>query len=252
MNNLTKPIYNKIDVVKQGNTIILAPTDFDQYDELWAHVRVQGVTGSPTSGTLKATWQIEHPQDGGSTHDANPTFIDLNVFNNGHLLHGGLDWPMLLASTVPETFTPYAEYIRGIKLQTPRIRLKFTANFSGGTDPAYIVSVSYHMKRASSESRPMFNVQADGGSAGHSKIRDVWGYTILNKDAAAPCTIEFRNDYTITNGALKTVEAVPAGGSVSHMFERPIRFGSGLYVNFASVGAGGASVLIYTSDNLSV
>lgn len=251
MNNFTKKIYNKETVLVQGDTIILVPTDFNQYDELWAHVRVQGTSGSPTSGTLKATWQLEHPQDGGSTQDASPTFQDLNVFNNGHLLHGGVDWPFYLATTVPATFSPYAEYIRGIKLQTPRVRLKFTASFTGGTNPAYIVSVSYHLRRSSSESKPMFNVQADGASSGHSNIRDVWGYSIRNKDASAVLNVEFRNDYTISTGALKIVENVPPNGSITHMFDRPIRFGSGLYVGITA-GAGGASVITYTTDNLTV
>lgn len=150
--NLTQPIYNK-EQIPAGETIIFLPNDFAQYDELWAHVRIQGTNGSPTSGSLRAIWQTEHPQDSGDYTDLNPTYLDLDTSRNAHILHGGIDFPKYLTNKVLSTFSPPIEYIRGVKIYTPRIRLKLIADFQGGTNPAYIVSIAYHLRKTSAESR---------------------------------------------------------------------------------------------------
>lgn len=246
-NNLVQPIWNQKSI-GAGSYPITVPNDFADYDEVWAHVLIHGTNGTPTSGNIQASWQVSHPQAGGGYHDENPIWTDLSYKQNSHLFHSGLTFPIKLARTVPATFNPMPEYIRGIRLATGRVRLKFTVNLSGGTDPAYIISLAIYARRTTPEIKPILTAKILTQAATvYDYVRDVWGYSIRNKDSALGKVL-LKNG--AANGPVLLAEHLQADGSIIRRFETPIRFDSGVYLETSQGGTNGFDITLYTSDNI--
>ncbi|MED3932979.1 hypothetical protein [Priestia megaterium] len=224
------------------------PNDFADYDEVWAHVLIHGTNGSPTSGSVQAAWQVSHPQAGGGYHDQNPIWNDISYKYNSHLFHSGLTFPLKLARTVPASFNPMPEYIRGIRLATGRIRLKLTVTLAGGTDPSYIISLAIYARRATADMKPILNIKTlTQTSTLYDYVRDIWGYSIRNKDAALGKVL-LKNG--ATGGPVLVAEHLQADGSVVKQFDRPIRFESGVFLETSQGGSNGFDITLYTSDNV--
>lgn len=246
-NNTVFPVWNK-KTITSGTKYIYVPNDFADYDELWAHVLVHGANGSPTSGNVQMIWQISHPQSGGSYHDVSPIWQDLNYKHNSHLLHSGLDFPYKVVRTVPATFTTLPDYVRGVRLGTGRVRIKILINLNGGTDPSYSISLALYGRRSTSDMKPIpqpkylttVNVTLD-------YIRDVWGYSVRNKDTS-PAKVLLKNQDT--NGTVMLAEHLDSEGSSVKMFDRPIRFESGVFTQVNAGGVNGVDVTLYTTDNI--
>ncbi len=248
-NNAVYPIWNQRQL-SSGINYVYVPNDYADFDEVWAHLMIHGTNGSPTSGNIQVTWQTSHPQAGGSYHDVNAIWQDLNYKNNSHLLHSGLDFPYKLVRTVPTTFSPFVEYIRGIRLGTGRVRLKVVVNFSGGTNPSYTISLALYPRRSTPDIRPIPQPKMlSANNTLYDYVRDIWGYSIRNLDSAL-AKVQFKNGST--SGISQIGEHLVADGSIVRMFDRPIRFDSGLFLEETLGGANGLNVIIYTTDNIDV
>lgn len=248
-NNAVFPVWNK-KAIKAGTHFIHVPNDYADYDEVWAHVLVHGANGTPTTGNIMMTWQISHPQAGGSYHDVSPIWQDLNYKHNSHLLHSGLDFPYKVVRTVPASFTPLPEYVRGLRLGTGRVRIKININLTGGTDPSYSISLALYARRSTTDMKPIPQPKyLTGVNTTYDYIRDVWGYSIRNKDTN-PAKVILKNQDT--NGTVMLAEHLAAEGNIIRMFDRPVRFESGVFAQVNTGGANGVDVTLYTNDNIEV
>jgi hypothetical protein len=246
-NNLVQPVWNQKQL-PAGTHYVYVPNDFADYDEVWAHLMVHGTNGAPTSGNIIVKWQISHPQASGGYHDQNPIWNDLNYKQNSHLFHSGLDWPYKVVRTVPATFSPEVEFIRGLRLGTGRVRLKVTVNFAGGTSPSYTVSLALYARRSTADIKPTPQPKyLSSLNTLYDYVRDVWGYTIRNKDSGL-AKIMMKNGST--SGTLLISEHLAGDASITRMFERPIRFESGLYPEVTLGGSNGIDITVYTTDNI--
>lgn len=245
--NLVIPIWNQENITG-GSKYIYVPNDFSDYDEVWAHIMIHGTEGEPTSGNLQIKWQISHPQAGGSYHDVNPIWQDLDYKQNGHLFHSGLDFPFKIVRTVEETFEPAVEFIRGIRLATGRVRLKIIPTFAGGTNPSYVISLSLYARRATPDMKPIPQPKLlTQNNTLYDYIRDVWGVSIRNKDDGV-AKVLFKNGGNSND--LRWAEQLSANGSITRILDRPIRFEDGLYLEEALGGSNGLDIIVFTTDNI--
>lgn len=246
-NNIVRPVWNQA-LITGGSKFVEVPNEFSEYDEVWYHLQVHGTNGAPASGNIIVTWQMSHPQNGGGYHDEDPIWQDIRYEENSHMFHSGLTFPYKIVRTVPTTFSPIVDYVRGVRLSTGRIRLKLITSFGGGTTPSYTMSLSIYARRATPDMKPIPRAkQLPANNTIYDYVRDVWGYTIRNKDSAAAKVM-------LKNGSISAVaqlaEHLPADGSVTRMFERPIRFDAALYLEYTVGGANGVDIVIYTTDNI--
>lgn len=242
--NLLQPVWNRRSITA-GTKIVYVPNDWHAYDEVWAHVRVHGTTGNPTSGFLTCNWQIAHPQDSGDRTRVGLEWRNVDPDRNGHLFVGGLDWPRRVARGVEPAM--WIDLVRGLKLGTGLVRLQFVATLAGGTNPAYEVSVSLFARRALGHAMPMpQGKELTAENNLYNYISAVWGYSLPNP-GASPVTVEFRNGGA--DGPVTVREVVPAGETVVRSFPWPLAHKFGLYYAVSDTGILGVPV-IWTTDNL--
>lgn len=245
--NLVRPIWNQAQI-SGGSKYIEVPNEFSAYDEVWYHLQVHGTNGTPTSGNIIVTWQMSHPQNGGGYHDEDPIWQDIRFEENSHLFHSGLTWPAKVVKTVSSSFSPIVEYIRGIRLSTGRVRLKILPTFAGGTNPSYTMSLAIYARRSTPDIKPTPRAKyLSANNTNYDYVRDVWGYMMRNKDAAL-AKVMLKNGSAAS--ILQLAEHLPADGSVTRMFDRPVRFDNGLWLEMTTGGINGIDVTVYTTDNI--
>lgn len=242
--NLVQPLWNKREV-DSGAKYVYVPNDFHAYDELWAHVRVHGISGTPSAANLVVKWQIAHPQDGGGYTSTSLNWRDLEPTRNGHLFISGLDWPKFVSNGTDAA--KWIDFVRGVRLGTGMVRLAFISTITGGTDPKYTISVSLFARSASGHTTaiPQPKVLTVENN-NYNYIQDLWGYSLSNPTTDA-VFVTFRNGSGA--GDIIARAFVPGETTVTHEYPWPMRFSTGLYYAVSVTGKI-SQPIVYTTDNL--
>jgi len=244
--NLTHPKWNRRSITA-GTKIAKVPDEWSAYDELWAHLVVHGVTGSPSACTVKPYWQIAHAQDSGGRHDQDPTWRTLDWRRESNLLVGGIDWPV--AALRNATADADLSYVRGITLGAGRVRLAVDVALAGGTSPKAVLSLSLHARKGTSAPpAPLLNPEVLAvENQLYGYIRDVWGYSVSNAGESS-VLVTLRSG--ASNGEVVAQERLAAGVQVTRHMPRPLRCASGLYFAVSETGVLSDAPVVYTSDNI--
>lgn len=114
----------------------------DYASEVTFIVDVQALNGAPTSASLAAKVQGVMPHTTGYEM-LNERLFDLDAAQAAALTADGQDWPAAVATegsafpvTIQRTYKGFGK----------DLRLVLTPSFSGGTSPAFVVSVVMHTK----------------------------------------------------------------------------------------------------------
>lgn len=108
---------------------------------------IEGITGSPTTASLTAKFQMAQRTTGGQTGgagavtDALPIWSDMNADTGRDLLPDG-DWPTLIAD---QTLASPLVIVRRVKGGFSH-RLAITPTFTGGTSPAFSMTLEAEVR----------------------------------------------------------------------------------------------------------
>ena len=133
-----------------GVVNLLPYMDFSWAEELVAIITVTAVNGSPTSGALKASFQLGQPHSGDGLNGTNPGFqysdpiyVPLDASQITNLIAEGEDWPNPICSYNSSSATVQ----RTIRNFGSMVNLQLDASsLSGGTNPTFTISVTLIQK----------------------------------------------------------------------------------------------------------